>query len=82
MPNVLSTVLPTLFSEKWKELPQRKSFNLHLLYSKCVPIFLYSLEVCPPNIYDIRSLDFVIDRLFMKLSKLVLMKRGNEETDY
>ena len=26
MPNVLSTVLPTLFSDQWEELPQRKSF--------------------------------------------------------
>jgi len=42
---------------------------LHLLYSKCVPILLYSLEVCPLNISDIRSLDFVIDRFFMKLLK-------------
>ena len=42
---------------------------LQLLYSKCVPILLYSLEVCPLNISDIRSLDLVIDRLFMKLLK-------------
>ena len=42
---------------------------LQLLYSKCVPILLYSLEVCPLNISDIRSLDFVIDRFFTKLLK-------------
>ena len=53
-----------LFSKKWEELPQRQ-----LLYSKCVPILLYSLEVCPLNISDIRSSDFVFDRFFMKLFK-------------
>jgi len=43
---------------------------LQLLYSKCVPILLlYSLEVCPLNISDIRYLDFAIDRFFMKLLK-------------
>ena len=42
---------------------------LQLLYSKCVPILLFSLEVCPLNISDIRSLDFAIDRFFMKLLK-------------
>jgi len=42
---------------------------LQLLHSKCVPILLYSREVCPLNISDIRSLDFVIDRFFMKLLK-------------
>ena len=42
---------------------------LQLSYSKCVPILLYSLEVCPLNIPDIRSLDFAIDKFFMKLLK-------------
>jgi len=42
---------------------------LQLLYSKCVPILLYSLEVCQLNISDIRSLDFAIDRFLMKLLK-------------
>ena len=38
---------------------------------KCVPTLLYSLEVCPLNISDIRSLDFVSDRFFMKLLKQI-----------
>jgi len=42
---------------------------LQLLYCKCVPILLYCLEVCPLNVSDIRCLDFVIDRFFMKLLK-------------
>jgi len=43
--------------------------TLQLLYSKCVPVLLYGLEACPLNISDFRSLDFVIDRFFMKLFK-------------
>ena len=31
---------------------------LHLVNSKCMPILLYSLEVCSVNKADIRSLDF------------------------
>ena len=37
--------------------------------SKCVSVLLYGLEVCPLNDSDIRSLDFVINRFFMKLFK-------------
>ena len=43
--------------------------TLQLLYSKCVPVLLYGLEACPLNISDFRSLDFVIDRFFMRLFK-------------
>ena len=42
---------------------------MQLLYSKCVPVLLYGLEACPWNISDFRSLDFVIDRFFVKLFK-------------
>ena len=34
-----------------------------------VPVLLYGLEACPLNISDFRSLDFVIDRFFVKLFK-------------
>jgi len=40
---------------------------LHLLNSKCIPVLLYSLEVCPLNKADIRSLDFTVTRCLMKL---------------
>jgi len=40
---------------------------LHLVNSKCMPILLYSLEVCPLNKADIRSLDFTVTRVLMKL---------------
>ena len=34
-----------------------------------MPVLLYGLEACPLNKVDINSLDFVINRCFMKLSK-------------
>ena len=40
---------------------------LHLINSKCVPILLYGLEVCPLNRADMQSLDFCVNRLLMKL---------------
>ena len=40
---------------------------LHLINSKCVPVLLYGLEVCPLNKADIQSLDFCVYRLLMKL---------------
>ena len=41
---------------------------LQLLYSN-VCLFCYMVIACPLNISDFRSLDFVIDRFFMKLFK-------------
>jgi len=41
--------------------------TLQLIQSKCIPALLYGLEACPTNKSDIRSLDFVLDRFFMKL---------------
>ena len=40
---------------------------LHLINSKCVPVLLYGLEVCPLNKADMQSLDFCVNRLLMKL---------------
>jgi len=40
---------------------------LQLVKSKCLPILLYCLEVCPLTKTDLKSLDFVINRFFMKL---------------
>ena len=40
---------------------------LHLVNSKCLSILLYCLEVCPLNKSDLRSLDFTVTRLLMKL---------------
>ena len=40
---------------------------LHLVKSKCLPVLLYGLEVCPLTKTDLKSLEFVINRFFMKL---------------
>jgi len=42
---------------------------LQLVKSKCVPVLLYGLEACALNKSQIGSLDFVINRFFMKLFK-------------
>jgi len=39
---------------------------LQLVKSKCLPILLYSLEVCPLTKNDLESFDFVISNFFMK----------------
>ena len=40
---------------------------LELIKSKCLPILLYGLEACPLNKTNLRSLDFSVNRFFMKL---------------
>jgi len=40
---------------------------LHLVRSKCLPALLYGLEACPLRTSDNNSLDFVVNRFFMKL---------------
>ena len=39
---------------------------MQVIQSKCISALLYGLEACPTNKPD-RSLDFVLDRFFMKL---------------
>jgi len=41
--------------------------DFHQNRSKCLPILLYCLEVCPLSKKDLKSLDFVINKFFMKL---------------
>ena len=38
-----------------------------LIKTKCLPILLYGLEACPLNKTNLRSLDFSVNRFFMKL---------------
>jgi hypothetical protein len=42
---------------------------IRLLFSKCLPIFLYGLDACPTTKSHTRLLDFVVDRCFMKIFK-------------
>jgi len=41
--------------------------TLQLIKSKYLPVLLYGLEACPSTKSDLQSLDFVINRFFMKL---------------
>jgi len=41
--------------------------TLQLIKSKCLPVLVYSLEACPLTKSDLQSLDFVINRFFMKI---------------
>ena len=40
---------------------------VQLLKQKCLPILLYALEVCNLNKRILQSLDFTVNRFFMKL---------------
>jgi len=40
---------------------------LHVADSKCMPILLYDVEVCPLSQSDVGSLDFAIFRFVVKL---------------
>jgi len=42
---------------------------LHLLETKCIPVLLYWLEACPLTKNQLSSIDFVVNRFFMKLFK-------------
>ena len=37
--------------------------------SKCMPVLMYGLEVCPLQVSDKNSLDFVVNHFFMELFK-------------
>ena len=45
--------------------------TLQLIRSKCIPALFYGLEACPMNKSDLKSLDFAVGRVFMKLFKTV-----------
>ena len=40
---------------------------LQVIISKCIPVLLYGLEACPLVKSELSSLDFVINRFFMKM---------------
>jgi len=43
--------------------------TLHLLETECIPVLLYGLEACPLTKNQLSSIDFVVNRFFMKLFK-------------
>ena len=40
---------------------------IQLIKSKCIPVLVYGLEVCPLTKSDLKTLDFSVNRFFMKL---------------
>ena len=44
-----------------------EDITLQLINTKCIPILLYGLETCTLLKSDLSSLDFVVNRLFIKL---------------
>ena len=48
--------------------------TLQLIKVKCLPVLLYGLEACPLTKSDLQSLDFVINRFFMKLFTTKILK--------
>jgi len=52
---------------KWEDLIASEETILPLIKTKCVPMLLHGLEVCPLKQRDIRSLDFCVNRFLMKL---------------
>ena len=58
---------------------------IHLIRIKCVPILLYGLEALPLNKSQLASLDFVVNRFFMKLCKttdMPVVKMCREHFDF
>ena len=43
---------------------------LHLVTTKCIPVLLYGVEVCPLTNAEMHSLDFAVTRFRMKLFKI------------
>jgi len=43
--------------------------GLELIKTKCIPALMFGMEACPLKKRDINSLDFVVNRLSMKLLK-------------
>jgi len=57
--------------------------TLHVIKSKCLPVLLYGLEVCPLTVSDLRALEFVVNRIFfMKLFSTNVMDTVKICQDY
>ena len=60
-----SIVLQTIFGKVGRIASEE--VTLHLLETKCIPVLLYGLEACPLTKNQLSSIDFVVNRFFMKL---------------
>ena len=57
----------TNYTKAGKRSNVSEEVTLQLVKSKCIPILLYGLEVFELNKSQMASLDFTINRFFMKL---------------
>ena len=48
---------------------------IQFIKSKCIPVVVYGLEVCPLTKSDLKSLDFPVNRFFMKLFNTIAIFR-------
>ena len=55
--------------ELGRSVQRTRSEALQLVRTKCMPVLLYGLEACPLRKSDCSSLNFVVNRFFMKLFK-------------
>ena len=53
-------------------------YIIQLIKSKCIPVLIYGLEVCPLTKSDLKSLDFPVNRFFMKLFKTSNIQMVND----
>ena len=51
---------------------------IQLVKSKCIPVLVYGLEVCPLTKSDLKSLEFPVNRFFMKLFKTSNIQMVND----
>ena len=68
MPKEHSIAPPTLFRGKMGRLASEEVI-LQLLQSRCIPVLIYRVEAFALSTSDLRSLDFTVNRFFMKLFK-------------
>jgi len=70
---LLMVILPRVsniifaYSSPWLRICMQKGVVNRNLITRCMPILLYSLEAFSLYNYQLKSLDFVITRFFMKL---------------
>ena len=57
----------SIFWNNRQNILGRSDLSLQLIKSKCIPILIYGLELCALDKSEIASLDFVINRFFVKL---------------
>jgi len=51
---------------------------IQLIKSKCIPVLVYGLEVCQLTTSDLKSLDFPVNRFFVKLFKTSNIQMVND----